>query len=84
MSHSPSYHGCIIKQVERTLFRPHILFLRRYCQLFDDMMSLDGPQSHGKDDSSPIVLQNVQIGENIYEEVTAEAFELAMRVIYPE
>jgi hypothetical protein len=72
-------------QVENVLFRPHTTFLRHYSDVFREMLSLDdGRQTHGSSDYTPIVLADVHLADGYYKEITAEGFELAMRVIYPE
>ncbi|KAF9507137.1 hypothetical protein BS47DRAFT_342166 [Hydnum rufescens UP504] len=49
------------------------------------MLSLgDGRQTQGSSDYTPIVLADVHLADGDYKEITAEGFELAMRVIYPD
>jgi hypothetical protein len=49
------------------------------------MLALDdGRQIQGSSDHTPIVLADVHLADGNYKEITAEGFELAMRVIYPE
>ena len=73
------------RQVENILFRPHTFLLRRYSEFFLGMLSLDPKQQvQGTSDRNPIVLADVHLDDGDYPEITAEGFELALRVMYPE
>ncbi|KAF9511845.1 hypothetical protein BS47DRAFT_1486654 [Hydnum rufescens UP504] len=73
----------LIFEVGGVLFRPHIFLLRRYSEFFRDILSPDSERKlGGYDDSLPIVLADVRLAD--HPEITAEEFELALSVMYPE
>ncbi|KAF9511840.1 hypothetical protein BS47DRAFT_1383269 [Hydnum rufescens UP504] len=75
----------LIFEVGGILFRPHIFLLRRYSEFFQDMLSLGfEKQLEGCSDSLPIVLADVHLADWDHPEITAEEFELALSVMYPE
>ena len=49
------------------------------------MLSLDaGNRAEGASDTDPILLADVHLADGDYPEITAEGFDLALRVMYPE
>jgi len=73
----------IVFQVQAVLFRPHTFILRRYSELFSDMLALQSETaSHSV--NNPIVLEDIPLSDAVHKEITADSFALGLRALYPE
>ncbi|KAF8307346.1 hypothetical protein DL93DRAFT_2101288 [Clavulina sp. PMI_390] len=73
----------LVFQVEKTLFRPHVFPLKRYCDFFRDLLELKCPTT-GSDDEHPLILETIHLKDASHPNITAKTFEMALRTLYPE
>ncbi|KAF9517002.1 hypothetical protein BS47DRAFT_591493 [Hydnum rufescens UP504] len=71
-------------EIDGVQFRPHLFILQRYCGLFRDMPAIAKKQSDLTSSESRIKLRDILPSDRNNKEMSAEAFELGLRVLYPE
>jgi len=85
-THSLYYHvfNPNFTKIEGVQFRPHLFILQRYCGLFRDMPAIAKKQSDLTSSESRIKLRDILPSDRNNKGMSAEAFELGLRVLYPE